>query len=433
MSDIVSSPELARDEGRNLSFSSPELARDEGRNTSLYEPRTYRGGDLDELLPKIREELGPDAMVVRQREGLQGGIGGFFQRKCVEVVARRATPSVNVLDDSPAEPELEPQSPAIREIMRVASPFVEQLHAAQEQAALRAPEAETVAEPVAEAEPAIEPERVADPEPVAGVDPFVVAPARFVAPREPEPEPAADEQLFELERVAPALPEPAPRTGAAAAHERALVAAGIAPALAAEIVGATVSHAVPFAPNRAIKHLLRDALAARIPVAAPVAPGARTIAFVGSGGAGKTLCATRLADAYRDGSDLEVRVVDLADGQAPERAGAGHVLTVVDTPAIAPSVIADVRALARRLKRIGDCEVHVAVPATLSAAAVGRLLDGLAPLKPTAIALTHLDEVDHAGPVIDAAIARGLALSFHGDATALAPADPAALAAGVLP
>jgi hypothetical protein len=75
----------------------------------------------------------------------------------------------------------------------------------------------------------------------------------------------------------------------------------------------------------------------------------------------------------------------------------------------------------------------VAVPATLSAAAVGRLLDGLAPLKPAAIALTHLDEVDHAGPVVDAAIARGLALSFHGDATALAPADAAALAAALLP
>lgn len=372
-----------------------------------YEPRTYRGSDLEELLPKIREELGSDAMVVRQREGLQGGIGGFFQRRCVEVVARRAMPRVNVYDDTPAEPEpVESESPAIREIMRVASPFVEQLQAAQEQAARR------------------------DPEPVAA-EPFVVAPERFVTA-----EPAVLETGQELERVAPAevaLAEPAPRTGAAAAHERALVAAGIAPALATEIVGATVSHAVPFAPNRAIKHLVRDALAARIPVAPPVAAGARIVAFVGSGGAGKTLCATRLAAAYEDGSDLEVRVLDLGDGQPAGPAAAGHVLTVVDTPAVAPAAVADVRALARQLRRIGDCEVHVAVPATLSAAAVGRLLDGLAPLKPTAIALTHLDEVDHAGPVIDAAIARGLALSYRNDATALAVADPAALAAAVLP
>jgi len=54
------------------------------------EPRTYRGHDLEELLPKIREELGPDAIVLRQRDGLDGGIGGFFQKRCVEVVARRA-------------------------------------------------------------------------------------------------------------------------------------------------------------------------------------------------------------------------------------------------------------------------------------------------------------------------------------------------------
>jgi len=32
-----------------------------------YEPRTYRGSDLDELLPKIREELGADANRRRDR------------------------------------------------------------------------------------------------------------------------------------------------------------------------------------------------------------------------------------------------------------------------------------------------------------------------------------------------------------------------------
>jgi flagellar biosynthesis protein FlhF len=362
-----------------------------------FEPRTYRGSALEELLPKIREELGPDAMVVRQREGLQGGVAGFFQKKCVEVVARRATPRVNVYDDGPPAapaPVAESESPAIREIMRVASPFVEQLQAAQ------AVQAEVeLGEPFTYV-----PEPVAEPEPV-GAELEVVA------------------------RAEVATTEPAPRTGAAAAHERALVAAGIAAELAREIIGATVSHAVPFAPNRALKHLVRDALAARIPVAPPAATGRRTIAFVGAGGAGKTLCATRLADAYAEGSDLEVRRVDLRGDAPAEPAAAGHVLTVVDT---APVAGADARALARALRRIGPCEVHVAVPATLSAPAVRRLLDGLAACKPAAIVLTHLDEVDHAGPVIDAAIARGLALSYCCDADGLSLADPAALAAQVL-
>jgi len=402
MRNVVRSPELARDEGRNPQFvRSPELARDEGRN-SLYEPRTYRGTDLEQILPRIREELGEDAMVVRQREGLHGGVGGFFQKRCVEVVARRAAPGVNTYDEAPAAPvapalpepalELESESPAIREIMRVASPFVEKLEAAQAHvdAALR---------------------ESAGPQPASlGLLPSF-APERELAP----------------EAV---TAEPAPRTGASASHERALVAAGIAPALAAEILAATVSHGVPFAPNRALKHLVRAALAARIPVCPPVAAGRRTIAFVGAGGAGKTLCATRIAEAYAEGSDLEVRIVDLAAGAPAAPAATGHVITVVDTPAVTPA--ADARSLARALRRIGPCEVHVAVPATLSASAATRLLDGLAPLKPAAVVLTHLDEVDHPGPVLDAVIARGLPLSFCNEAGAIAPADPSALAARVL-
>jgi len=50
--------------------------------------KTFRGRSLEEILPQIREELGPDAIVLRRREGLTGGVGGFFQRPYVEVDAR---------------------------------------------------------------------------------------------------------------------------------------------------------------------------------------------------------------------------------------------------------------------------------------------------------------------------------------------------------
>ena len=50
--------------------------------------KTFRGRSLEELLPQIRAELGPDAIVLRRREGLGGGVGGFFQRPYVEVDAR---------------------------------------------------------------------------------------------------------------------------------------------------------------------------------------------------------------------------------------------------------------------------------------------------------------------------------------------------------
>src|SRR3954466_14126406 len=49
--------------------------------------KTFRGRSLEEVLPQIKADLGPDAEIVRQREGLTGGVGGFFQRACIEVDA----------------------------------------------------------------------------------------------------------------------------------------------------------------------------------------------------------------------------------------------------------------------------------------------------------------------------------------------------------
>ena len=379
----------------------------------MPDTRTYRGADLDELLPRIREELGADAIVVRQREGLAGGFGGFFQKRCVEVEARRATPGVDAYDgQSPPAPvaasgAAEPPAPAIAEIMRVASPFIDQLRAAEEATA---------------------------PQPVTGAfgtSAYAMSaggPAAAVAVEEPEPDPAPALQLVP-DAIAP---DPAERTGAAAAHERALVTAGIAPALAAELVGATISHVLPLQPRRTIKRAVREALARRIPLAPPVPAGGRAIAFAGAGGSGKSLCAARLASAYAQHSDLPVGVIGLGD----TRPAAGERrLTVIDTDAVSPSAPADVKKLASALRRMGGPEVHVTVPATLSSAAVRTLLDGYAPLRPAAIVLTHLDEVAHAGPVVDEAIARGIPISYTSAGGApddFALADPAALAARIL-
>src|SRR4051794_4903152 len=121
------------------------------------ETRTYRGRTLEEVLPKIKAELGPDAEIVRQRSGLTGGVGGFFQRQCVEVDARapmqleapRPRRRFDAYDDAPAMPEpyeepAEPEhdfapflpdtpeadglsSPGIQEIFRQAAPFADAL------------------------------------------------------------------------------------------------------------------------------------------------------------------------------------------------------------------------------------------------------------------------------------------------------------------
>src|SRR5690349_17162693 len=107
---------------------------------------TYRGRSLEEVLPKIREELGPDAVIERQRTGLVGGVGGFFQREMIEVDARPAAPGENTGFDmlagedddavlraatAPTYPDLDRDeglaSPAMRRIAEQAEPFADLL------------------------------------------------------------------------------------------------------------------------------------------------------------------------------------------------------------------------------------------------------------------------------------------------------------------
>jgi hypothetical protein len=76
--------------------------------------RTYRGRSVDELIPLIQRELGADAIVVRRREGLTGGVLGFFQHPFVEIEAMPGAPSVDIYDeaDSASPPPLTQSVPA---------------------------------------------------------------------------------------------------------------------------------------------------------------------------------------------------------------------------------------------------------------------------------------------------------------------------------
>src|SRR5881397_2818264 len=87
--------------------------------SAMNDTKTFRGRSLEDVLPQIKADLGPDAEIVRQREGLTGGVGGFFQRACIEVEARpgeaearngvqeapdKAPRRFDAYDDEPAEP-----------------------------------------------------------------------------------------------------------------------------------------------------------------------------------------------------------------------------------------------------------------------------------------------------------------------------------------
>ncbi len=74
--------------------------------------RVFRGRSVDELVPQIQRELGSDAIIVRRREGLTGGVLGFFQRAFVEIEAMPGAPGVDLYDEA-ASAAPAPQPPVL--------------------------------------------------------------------------------------------------------------------------------------------------------------------------------------------------------------------------------------------------------------------------------------------------------------------------------
>jgi len=97
---------------------------------TTQEIKTFRGRSLEELLPQVRSELGPDAIVVRRREGLAGGVAGFFQRSYMELDARRALPDEKPLEIRTDRATAEGLStPGIQALVEQAAPFADALAA----------------------------------------------------------------------------------------------------------------------------------------------------------------------------------------------------------------------------------------------------------------------------------------------------------------
>ena len=416
----------------------------EGKGSTM-DTKTYRGRSLEEILPRIKEELGPDAVITRQRNGLTGGVGGFFQRECIEVDARRGERLFDAYDDEPAPDEGfvaddPPEdvatseglgSRAIQEMLAQASPFAEHLTLAEHNAP-HAPDAPELDEAGAadartsQTPPHAEPERPAPP---------AAAPPRDT----PDPKPAAWPPQAE-------------------SLMSSLAATGLDAELASRIVGDVATHELPFASPRALKRLVRGALARAIPVAPGASGAARSLAFVGPGGAGKTLCTARVAAAYAGAGTVPVVCVALrpTEGGAELRAllephgvnvfvaanGAqaraltepqrDSAIVVVDTPAVSATASAGVDELATDLQAIDLDEVHLALPATVSAPAARELLEALESLGTSRVALTHADESSHIGGLIDAVVTAHTPISYVSSGNDVEPANADLLAAKVV-
>src|SRR5829696_1252956 len=363
-------PDAAPKRGQTAFKEADERPMSSGMDPAV---KTYRGRTLDELLPKIRAELGPDAIVLRRREGLAGGVGGFFQKSFVEVEARGPVPSdsdVETRNDRATAEGL--RSPAIQALVEQAAPFADALARAESTASDRAADVLMAA-------------AVADPaRGLYGPQP------RYTAPETPST-PVATAPA-EVALVTPPPPAGPGRPGAADAAERRMVAAGVSAGLAADIAGEAAAHGLPFGMPKQFKKLARAALARRIPVLCDLGPDRRVIAVAGAGGAGKTALVAQLAAAYaaadhevvavalqtRDGGcalaatlePLGVSVVAASDaGQASRRLRRREALvTLIDTPALGSGDARAAAALAPELRALGATEVHLALPATVSAA-----------------------------------------------------------------
>src|SRR5690349_7811603 len=188
------------------------------------ETKTFRGRSLEEVLPQVRDELGPDAIVLRRREGLAGGVAGFFQRSYVEVEARgalEADDDVETRNDRATAEGL--ATHGIQTLVEQASPFADALKTAD-----RAHEvlAETAAQERGQT-PFLQSAGLYGPQPSYEPAPLPpVAAAAAAAVLAPEPAPVAPARV--VAEPARELEPPAAATGL----ETKLVAAGLSAALA---------------------------------------------------------------------------------------------------------------------------------------------------------------------------------------------------------
>jgi flagellar biosynthesis GTPase FlhF len=401
---------------------------------TMPETRTYQGASLEELLPRIREELGAGAVITRRREGVTGGFAGFFGKRCIEVEAQagapvQAVPARSVFDayDTVREPELDMDSdldvgvdadgPVMRSFIEQASPFADVL----DDALIERDET-----------PAI-------PSAFEGIDLVSASGAVEVAARQ------------------------------IATGDWEQVSAGLVDAgMPADVVEAIVSDAIrllaPFVPDASEADLIRQMLARTVRVEHGWRSKSRTIAIVGPAGAGKTLTIAKLAHAFAERSPFTVRLVSLEPGEGAERLDAmtegldvdrrtadtpeaaksavrapgtdGVVL--IDTPPVSAGDGESIAVLGKLLAGARPDETHLIAPAGYDARSLLHLNAAIDPVFPAnRILISRIDEAPTAAVPVGISLGLKRPVSYIADGRrptdGLRPADPTELAALVMP
>jgi flagellar biosynthesis GTPase FlhF len=462
---------------------------------SALETRTFRADDLEAVLGVVREELGPDAIVVRQREGIIGGIGGFFGKRCVEVdvecppaatapakpsaMPARAITNAYASTAAPADPflldDLSFDQPSFdraslddalfdeasfaddggdlfKSLIGDNSVFGATLADAFDRDEPEVAPFEAAFESQAHEQTITEPVLV-EPQPT-GVEYVEIAHAPIEQPALVQPE--GPGPIVELE-VSSSV-EIAPLTTVASVR-LALMSAGLDIKLADSIVNEADQQLRIFDPHEPFENQAREVIAGRISTKRLNGRFRRRVIVVaGIPGSGKTSAAARLCEAHVV-AGKKVLAVSLAsvratlelgrqtEGLDVELVSADHIglvefalarmqqaeIVIVDTPGVEVADASGWTNLAMLLRPIAANETHLLVPGSLDAAGVDAYV-GAASQK-LGIDRLILSHPGSRGPgtAVAASVRAGIPISGTATASRLVPADAYKLAAAILP
>lgn len=359
------------------------------------EVRTFRASSLQEALEQVRKSLGPDAAVLKTREVMRGRLG-LFAKKIIEVEASSAV-APEIRSDHPLESN--------------------QKLGRQGAISLPAPSSRLqISESQANESPAIEaPHQVA----VGSTSPINTAVANITPQRDSPQEPLDQIVQRQTSQQTTRLPSALFETLSE------LLDAGVDPAVAKQLVQAAAQHCTPEQLDDAwlVKGRMVQQVGADLRVSAPIEVHQgkqQIVALVGPTGVGKTTTLAKLAtrfhfdqscrvgfvtlDTFRPGAvdqllqyaeslNAPLEVVSSADQFLPalQRLKACD-LVLLDTAGRSPSDTEQISVLRSSLLAAQPTSVQLVVSATSSAGHVQAAMKQFAPLTPTGLVITKLDE-----------------------------------------
>jgi flagellar biosynthesis protein FlhF len=214
-------------------------------------------------------------------------------------------------------------------------------------------------------------------------------------------------------------------------HYVELVQQEVAEDLAAQIVQHAAARSAGASDPAAIRTAIRAYIASLLP-GAPDPTGEtlpRRLAFVGPSGGGKTTCVAKLAARFKLRTGLRVALLSLDMQRLAAHEQLTHYAELLEVPLYTAQTIGTVREvmkqinnvdlllvdtmgvglreqgrfarLAALLRAVRPDETHLVLPASLTARVLARVAHGFAPLQPSRLLLTRLDDAIGFGVILN--------------------------------